>query len=62
MLDGFAFCAEDAEYEHTYLDRIKIDNYENYLDNNKPVHIDKLFENEDVFLDDPMDEIKHLKR
>ena len=55
MLDGFAFCG-NSEYEHTYLDRIKIDQ-ENYLDNNKPVHIDKLFENEDAFLDDPMEEV-----
>jgi len=25
MLDGFAFCADDDEYEHTFLDRIKIE-------------------------------------
>jgi len=25
MMNGFALCAE-SEYEHTYLDRIKIDN------------------------------------
>lgn len=25
MLGGFAFCGEDEEYQHTYLDRIKID-------------------------------------
>jgi hypothetical protein len=61
MLDGFAFCADDDEYEHTYLDRIKIEQ-ENYLDNNKPVHIDKLFENEDAFLDDPMTDVAPLKR
>ena len=62
MLDGFAFCGEENQYEHTYLDRIKIGITENYLDNNKPVHIDKLFENEDEFLDDPMDEVKPLRR
>ena len=65
MLDGFAFCGEDAEYEHTYLDRIKIgNNQENYLDCKKPVHIDKLFENEEAFLDDPMEEtkVKPLKK
>ena len=61
MLDGFAFCADDDEYEHTFLDRIKIEQ-ENYLDNNKPVHIDKLFENEDAFLDDPMEEVAPLQR
>ena len=61
MLNGFALCAE-SEYEHTYLDRIKIGGNENYLDNGRPVHLDKLFENEDQFLDDPMEEVKPLKR
>ena len=53
MLNGFAFIGDDEAYEHTYLDRIKLD--KNYLHNNlcdKPVHIDKLFENEEAFLDD----------
>ena len=51
MLNGFAFCGEDEAYEHTYLDRIKIDkNYIHDNFNNKPPHIDKLFENEDEFL------------
>lgn len=61
MLNGFAFCADNNEYSHTYLDRIKIEQ-ENYLDNKKPVYIDKLFENEDAFLDDPMEEVQPLKR
>lgn len=48
MLGGFAFCGEDEAYEHTYLDRIKIDkNYIHDNFNDKPPHIDKLFENED---------------
>ena len=49
MLDGFAFCADDEEYEHTYLDQIKIKD-SNY--DTRPVYIDKLFENEDLFLDE----------
>lgn len=57
MLNGFAFCGEDEAYEHTYLDRIKLD--KNYLHDNlndKPVHIDKLFENEDAFLGDELND------
>lgn len=34
MMNGFAICA-DVEYEHTYLDRIKIDN-QNQMDNGRP--------------------------
>ena len=49
MLDGVALCAEDENYQRTFLDRIKI--VENDLKqapfNNKPTHIDKLFENEE---------------
>ena len=52
MLDGVALCAEDENYQRTFLDRIKI--VENDLKqapfNNKPTHIDKLFENEEQFL------------
>lgn len=44
MLKGFALCAEDEEYEHTYLDQIKI---EKEVYDDKPVYIDKLFEKED---------------
>jgi hypothetical protein len=52
MLNGFAFCGEDEAYEHTYLDRIKIDkNYIHDNFNDKPPHIDKLFENEEEYLD-----------
>jgi hypothetical protein len=32
------------------------------MDNGRPVYLDKLFENEDQFLDDPMEEITPLKR
>lgn len=60
MMNGFALCAE-VEYEHTYLDRIKIGN-QNQMDNGRPVHLDKLFENEEQFLDDPMEEVAPLKR
>ena len=48
MLDGFALCGEDDDYERTYLDKIKIDT--NY-NQDQPIHIDKLFENEDAILD-----------
>ena len=51
MLDGFAFCADDDDYQHTYLDNIKIKDVE--YDDTKPVYIDKLFENEDAFLQAP---------
>jgi len=54
MLDGLAICTDNVGYERTYLDQIKIKNY--YQDgnfNDKPSHIDKLFENEDQFLDGP---------
>jgi len=47
MLDGFAFCADDEDYQHTYLDKIKIKDVEF---DTRPVYIDKLFENEDAFL------------
>lgn len=49
MLDGFALCADDQEYQRTYLDKIKIKQGEF---DDKPVHIDKLFEDEDQFLED----------
>ena len=46
---GFALC-EEKQYERTYLDKIKI--RENDLfQQNKPVHIDKLFADEDKYLD-----------
>lgn len=47
MLDGLAICTDDENYERTYLDQIKIET--NYQPDcfNKPIHIDKLFENED---------------
>ena len=32
------------------------------MDNGRPVYLDKLFENEDQFLDDPMEEITPLRR
>ena len=32
MLDGFATCGEDQEYERTYLDKINIDT--KYINNN----------------------------
>lgn len=46
MLDGIALCGPD--YERTYLDSIKI---EAVNPDNKPTHIDKLFEHEDEFLE-----------
>lgn len=59
MLNGFAFCGDDEAYEHTYLDRIKIDkNYIHDNFNNKRPHIDKLFENEDQFLADNHKDVK----
>jgi len=54
MLDGFAYGADDEDYERTYLDNIKIHpNYypESYVQ--KPIHIDKLFQNEDAYNDAP---------
>lgn len=52
MLDGLALCADNEDYERTYLDQIKIASYyENENFNDKPSHIGKLFANEDKFLD-----------
>lgn len=51
MIDGFAHC-RNVNYQRTYLDRINIKrNYIQENFNDKPVHIDKLFENEDLFLE-----------
>jgi hypothetical protein len=48
MLDGIALCADDQDYEWTYLDRIKINDVAPF--DAKPSHIGKLFEREDEFL------------
>lgn len=49
MLDGFAICGDDQDYERTYLDKINIDtNYINTSDK-KMFQINKLFENENEF-------------
>jgi len=32
------------------------------MDNGRPAHLDKLFENEEQFLDDPIEEVMPLKR
>jgi hypothetical protein len=49
-LDCIAFCDDDNEkYQRTYLDEINL-NYmleNNLIFNKKPVHLDRLFENED---------------
>ena len=61
MLDGIAMCGEDDDYQRTYLDQIKIKH--NYIQENfynRPVHIDKLFANEDVFLDQPIGSSSHM--
>lgn len=45
MYGGFALC-EEKQHERTFLDKIKIEE-SNLMQLNKPVHIDKLFANEE---------------
>ena len=50
MLDCFAICGnENEEYQRTYLDEINLSSMveNNLYFTNKPVHIDRLFQNED---------------
>ena len=52
MVHGFALCADEDDYQRTFLDKMNLDR--NYIQdnfNNKPQHIDKLFEHEDEFLE-----------
>ena len=52
MVHGFALCADEDDYERTFLDKMNLDRIyiqDNF--NNKPQHIDKLFEHEDEFLE-----------
>ena len=44
---------EEKQNERTYLDKIKI-RQSDLFQQNKPVHIDKLFENEEKYLDQPV--------
>lgn len=51
MLDGIALCSNNQDYQRTYLDQIKIDdNFQPAFFQDKPTHINKLFEHEDEFL------------
>lgn len=52
MYGGFAMC-EPAQYQRTDLDQINIQENDVFKAN-KPVHIDKLFENEEQYLDQPL--------
>jgi hypothetical protein len=47
MLDGIAFCGVADDYQHCFLDKIKITEDQQAF---KPTHIDKLFEKEDNYL------------
>ena len=47
MLDGIAFCGVADDYQHCFLDKIKITEDQH---SSKPTHIDKLFEKEDNYL------------
>ena len=52
MVHGFALCADEDDYQRTFLDKMNLDRIyiqDNF--NNKPQHIDKLFEHEDEFLE-----------
>lgn len=58
-IDCFAICNDvDEQYQRTYLDEINL-NYmleNNQFFNKKPVHLDRLFEDEDLFLDPPQNQ------
>lgn len=60
MYGGFAMC-EPAQYQRTDLDQINIQENDVFKAN-KPVHIDKLFENEEQYLDQPLNKKQKKKK
>ena len=55
MIDGMALCfnSNDAEIQpRTFLDKMNVNELTNTQGFDKPTHIDRLFANEEAFLDD----------